>query len=87
MTVDQKDALTAAVSLAMDDQEHYLKSGDFDVDYGDEWAEAAALKAEMWRNVAGAFRELGESGMATSCDEMATGFEEAAAEAAAEVKA
>jgi hypothetical protein len=46
-TDQQEYSILWAIGLALDDQEHYLKTGNPAVDYADEWPEVAATKAEQ----------------------------------------
>ena len=55
LTEEQVQALGEALDLAYGDQESYLSIGNPSVDYGNEWPETAAAKAQT-------FRHLGEVG-------------------------
>ena len=74
---DLKLALEWAIELALDDQEHYLQNGDPVVDYGKEWQETAAMKAGMLNGLATVCRQMGDDGLAASCEALATQFKEA----------
>jgi hypothetical protein len=47
-----KNAIGYALELAYGDQSSYLDNGDPEVDYGNEWEETKAFKAEHFRKVA-----------------------------------
>lgn len=73
---DLKMAIEWAFELAMDDQENYLGQGNPAVDYGDEWAEVAAMKAGMLDRLATVCRQMGDDGLANGCEALAARFKE-----------
>lgn len=75
---DQHCALLYAIELALDDQEYYLKMGNFSTDYADEWPEVAANKAQQFENLAPVCQQLDAPSMTESCLKLAKDFREAA---------
>lgn len=78
LTQEEAAAICSAAGYAVEDQEHWLDCGDPQIDYGDEWEEVAANKAEDFHNLASALRKLDFGGMADSCDTLAEQFTEEA---------
>ena len=78
LTDKELDALEIVIGLALSDQHHYLQSGDPEVDYGEEWPEDAAAKAETWTHMKAICRALGLMGFASSAEILAQDFNEAA---------
>jgi len=83
LTDEMRAALSYAISLAIEDQENWMRDGDPDVDYGDEWPEVAQEKSREWDQLALASVALG-LGMEQRCEGMADDFREAAEEASEE---
>ena len=73
---DLRMAIEWAIELAMDDQDHLLKCGNPEIDYGSEWPEVAAMKAGMFERLATVLRQMGDDGLADSCVSLATQFKE-----------
>lgn len=56
---DERAALSDAIDLARNDQEHYLDFGNPEVDYAAEWREVAGEKAKLWATLARVSAKLG----------------------------
>jgi hypothetical protein len=63
--------------ISLDDQAHYLKYADTDVDYGGEWPEVAAGNGKHWDNLAAICEQLRKFGAADNCRQLAAKFREA----------
>ena len=81
LTDEMRDAISFAISLAVDDQEHWMNYGDPGTDYGDEWPEVARSKAAGFTEMAQVLVALELDG--ESCLSLAADFEAAADEAEA----
>lgn len=73
-TPEEVAALVAAADMALDDQEHYLDYGDPEKDYGSDWPEAAALKAQLFQTLASALRKFNVVQMVEDCETLAKRF-------------
>ncbi len=52
ITDEDRDELEWALNAALGEQENYLKSGDMQLDYGDEWPELCKQNAARCRAIA-----------------------------------
>ena len=73
---DLRDALEWAIGLALGDQEHYLKFGNPEVDYDDEWPRVAMERAATLDRLAMVCLQMGSDGIAKSCKSLAAQFKE-----------
>lgn len=74
LTEGQMEALSYALDLAYDDQEHYAKYANVDMDYGDEWPEVRAGKQEQFRAIGEIEKKL--FGGSSRWEELAESLEE-----------
>lgn len=74
----QIEAIVWAVDYAVKEQEQYLREGDFEVDYGDEWPETANLKADQVDECASVMVALGQKHLAETCASLATAYRKSA---------
>jgi hypothetical protein len=52
LTEEQREALGWALDMAYDDQNSYMSVGNPEKDYGDDWPDAALMKANYCRSIA-----------------------------------
>jgi hypothetical protein len=77
---DLKVAIEWAFELAYDDQENYLKSANWQQDYGVDWPDIAEMKATMLDRLAVVVRQLGLEQFAASYESLAEQFRTSAKE-------
>lgn len=74
LTRQEFNGVLQAIDWALDDQRNWLNNGGGFVDYGDEWPEVAAGKAEKFRGMASFARKLAALQMAEDCETLASEF-------------
>lgn len=62
LTTEQLEALGYALDLAHGDQEHYLRFGSPEADYGAEWEFTKTMRAAQFRQIAEVGKNLGLHG-------------------------
>jgi hypothetical protein len=73
---EQFEALQETISQAADDEQVYLKGGNHEADYGDEWADAAEEKAKRFRLLAEWLESKGGfGGLIDQCSKLAEEYE------------
>jgi hypothetical protein len=75
MTPEQIEAIDWAAALAIDDQQAWLDARAW-ADYGNDWPEAAGLKALSFRHLAEVLRNLGKHETADHAVNLAKQFED-----------
>ena len=83
-TLVQHQALIWALDLVLDDQSHYLKTGNPDIDYEDEWAAVANTKADLLQALAELCKQMGAGPMARDFRKLARDFRKSGKAAAKE---
>ncbi len=76
LTDEEKEAMGEALQAAIEDQKHYLQCGGGRSDYGNEWPEVAARKADRFRRLANVARKAGHRGLADDCENLVKMLEE-----------
>jgi hypothetical protein len=75
LNANEVEALEEAISMAVDDQLHWIKTGDPISDYGSEWPSVARVKSINFRNMAELAKKAGFSGLAEGCIAVAESIE------------
>lgn len=75
-TEEENEAIMDALQEVVEEQEHYLHFGGWQADYGKEWPEVAARKADRFRRLSRVASKANNDQLAWKCANLANMFED-----------